>query len=240
MWEDSEAVDMALAADILAKFLEETVAAQKGGLVTFSVPKIFKWYANAPASELLTERVKYYIRRYVEKLHKRGALGKVGRSFALSPDSPLWTATKAGLTRVYLANALMIPELPPDLETEAARKRRLRALVEQAKRAGIDDKWISRACSLLASGKGEDAEVRSKVAQIVEEVEGELKARARRWREEGLNYAEVQSLYSRLLHAVELLIERYDREAAERLCEALTRIQAVVEAVMAIALGLDI
>jgi len=180
--------------------------------------------------ELLTERVKRYIRRYVEELHKMGVLGRWGRSFVLTSDSPLWAAAKAGRVRVYLSNVLGVPELPPDAERELLWKRRLKALVETARRAGVDKLWTSNVCLILSlSADGEDADVRSRVAQIVEEVEGELKEKARRWCEEGLDFAEVQSLYSRLVDAAELLAQRFDREAARRIYSAFAQIEKTVE-----------
>jgi len=229
MWEDSAVVDMALAVDVLAEFFEEAVAAQKGNLTSFNLSKIDKWYVRK-MPELLTERVRRYMRRYVEELHKMGVLGRRGRSSVLTSDSLLWAAAKAGRARVYLSNVLGVPELPPDAEREVLWKRRLKALVEMARKTGVDKVWTSKVCLILSwSADGENADVRSRVAQIVEEVEGELKGKARRWCEEGLDFAEAQSLYLRLGDAVELLAQRFDREAARRVCRAFAQIERAVE-----------
>jgi len=60
------------------------------------------------------------------------------------------------------------------------------------------------------------------VAKIVEEVVGEFRRRVEQWRVEGFDYeGDVWPLYERLLAAVELLAQRPDEAAAQRLCDAL-------------------
>jgi len=111
------------------------------------------------------------------------------------------------------------------------RLRRLRQLIEAAKRTKtMDFEWVAEACRLLLRSGGVDEEARAKVARIVEEVAGEFRRNVGKWRDGGFDYlGDVWPLYERLLAAVELLAERPDREAAQRLCDALMRIKVEVE-----------
>jgi len=104
-------------------------------------------------------------------------------------------------------------------------------LVEAARRTKtMDFEWVAETCRRLMRRGGVDEEARAEVAKIVEEVEGEFRRRVSKWREEGFDYeGEVWLLYERLLAAVELLAERPDRVAAQRLCDVLRRIKVEVE-----------
>jgi len=110
---------------------------------------------------------------------------------------------------------------------------RLWELVEAARRTKtMDFEWVAEAIRRLLRRSGVDEEARSMVAKIVEEVVGEFRRSVGRWRDEGFDYlGEVWSLYERLLAAVELLAERPDKAAAQRLCETLRRIKVEVEEV---------
>jgi len=107
----------------------------------------------------------------------------------------------------------------------------LRELVEAARRTKtMDLEWVAEVCRRLLRRGGVDEEARSAVAKVVEEVEGEFRRRVGKWRVDGFDYLEdVWPLYERLLAAVELLAERPDKEAAQRLCDALKRIKVEVE-----------
>jgi len=104
-------------------------------------------------------------------------------------------------------------------------------LIEAARRTKtMDFEWTAETCYWLQRGEGVDEEARAEVARIVEEVAGEFRRKVEQWRVEGFDYeGEVWPLYERLLAAVELLAERPDREAAQRLCETLRRIKVEVE-----------
>jgi len=93
----------------------------------------------------------------------------------------------------------------------------------------MDFEWVAEVCRLFLRSGGVDEEARAEVAKIVEEVVGEFRRRVEQWRAEGFDYEEVWPLYERLLAAVELLAERPDREATQRLCDALMRIKVEVE-----------
>jgi len=111
------------------------------------------------------------------------------------------------------------------------REKKLKQLIEAARwTKAMDFEWTEETCRLLQKGEGVDEEARAKALEIVEEVEEEFTRRVGEWREEGFDYLEdVWPLYERLLAAVELLAERPDREAAQRLCDALRRIKVEVE-----------
>jgi len=111
------------------------------------------------------------------------------------------------------------------------RERELKRLVEATRRTKtMDFEWTEETCHWLQKGEGVDEEARAKAFEIVEEVEEEFRQRVEQWREEGFDYLEdVWPLYERLLAAVELLAERPDRAAAQRLCDALRRIKVEVE-----------
>jgi len=111
------------------------------------------------------------------------------------------------------------------------REKKLRQLIEAARRTKtMDFEWTTEACYWLQRSGGVDEEAREKVAEIVEEVEGEFRRKVEQWRDGGFDYeGEVWPLYERLLAAVELLAERPDREAAQRLCDVLMRIKVEVE-----------
>jgi len=104
-------------------------------------------------------------------------------------------------------------------------------LIEAAKRTKtMDFEWTAEACYWLQRGGGVDEEARSMAAKIVEEVEEEFRRRVEQWRAVSFDYEEdVWPLYERLLAAIELLAERPDREATQRLCDALKRIKVEVE-----------
>jgi len=110
------------------------------------------------------------------------------------------------------------------------RVRELKQLIEAARRTKtMDFEWTAETCRLLQKGGGVDEEARAKVTKIVEEVEGEFRRRADKWRAVGFDYEEVWPLYERLLAAVELLAERPDKAAAQRLCDTLRAIKVEVE-----------
>jgi len=111
-------------------------------------------------------------------------------------------------------------------------ERELKRLIEAARRTkAMDFEWAAEACRWLLRG-GVDEEARTEVARIVEEVVGEFKRKVEQWRVEGFDYlGDVWPLYERLLAAVELLAERPDKVAAQRLCDALMRIKVEVEEV---------
>jgi len=113
------------------------------------------------------------------------------------------------------------------------RERELKRLIEAARRTKtMDFEWTAETCRLLQKGGGVDEEARAKVTKIVEEVEGEFRRRVGKWREEGFDYeGDVWPLYERLLAAVELLAQRPDREAAQRLCDALKAMKMEVEGI---------
>jgi len=111
------------------------------------------------------------------------------------------------------------------------RERELKRLIEAARRTKtMDFEWTAETCYWLRRGEGVDEEARAEAARIVEEVVGEFRRRVEQWRAVGFDYEEeVWPLYERLLAAVELLAERPDREAAQRLCDALRAIKVEVE-----------
>jgi len=111
------------------------------------------------------------------------------------------------------------------------RERELKQLIEAARRTKtMDFEWTTETCYWLQRSGGVDEEARTEVAKIVEGVVEEFRRRVGKWREEGFDYlGEVWPLYERLLAAVELLAERPDREAAQRLCETLRAIKVEVE-----------
>jgi len=111
------------------------------------------------------------------------------------------------------------------------RERELKRLIEAARRTKtMDFEWTAETCRLLQKGGGVDEEARAKVTKIVEEVEGEFRRSVGRWRAQGFDYLEdVWPLYERLLAAIELLAQRPDKAAAQRLCETLMRIKVEVE-----------
>jgi len=113
------------------------------------------------------------------------------------------------------------------------RRRRLKALIELAKRTrSVDGEWIAKVCHLLAEECTEERErVRALVLKAAEEVERELDAKIQQWHKEWPEHSEVWALYSRLIRAVELLMELPDRTAAVRLCDALKRVRSAVESV---------
>jgi len=104
-------------------------------------------------------------------------------------------------------------------------KRVLKYLIESARRnKTVDLEWITEACRRLLRRSGADEEARSMVVKIVEEVEEEFRQRVDKWRAEGFDYLdELWPLYDRLLTAVELLVERPDKVAAQRLCHTLRK-----------------
>jgi len=105
-------------------------------------------------------------------------------------------------------------------------KRILKRLVESAKRTKtVDFEWIAEACYWLLRSGGVDEEARAEVAKIVNEVEEEFRRRVEQWRVEGFDYLEeLWTLYERLLAVAELLAERPDKIAAQRLCHTLRKI----------------
>jgi len=110
------------------------------------------------------------------------------------------------------------------------RKRILRYLIESAKRTKtVDFEWTAEVCYwLLRSNKTDDG-VRA-IVEIVEEVEKEFKRKVDVWRAEGFDYeAELWPLYERLLAAVELLAQRPDKVAAQRLCDVLKKMKLEAE-----------
>jgi len=111
------------------------------------------------------------------------------------------------------------------------RLRKLRQLIEAARLTKtMDFEWVAEVCSLLLRSGGVDEEARSMVAEIVEEVVEEFRLSVGRWRDGGFDYeGEVWPLYERLLAAVELLAQRPDKAAAQRLCDALRAIKVGVE-----------
>jgi len=111
------------------------------------------------------------------------------------------------------------------------REKKLRQLIEAAKRTKtMDFEWTAETCRLLQKGEGVDEEARAEALEIVEEVEKEFRRRVGEWRVEGFDYLEdVWPLYERLLAAVELLTQRPDQEAAQRLCDALKAMKMEVE-----------
>jgi len=111
------------------------------------------------------------------------------------------------------------------------RERELKRLIDAARKTKtMDFEWTTEACYWLQRSGGVDEEARIEVAKIVEEVEGEFRRRVGKWRAEGFDYLEeVWPLYERLLAAVELLAQRPDKAAAQRLCDALRAIKVEVE-----------
>jgi len=111
------------------------------------------------------------------------------------------------------------------------RLRRLRQLIEAARRTKtMDFEWTAETCYWLMRNGGADEEARREALKIVEEVVGEFRRSVGRWRAVGFDYEEeVWPLYERLLAAVELLAQRPDKAAAQRLCDALRAIKAEVE-----------
>jgi len=111
------------------------------------------------------------------------------------------------------------------------RERELKRLIEAAKRTKtMDFEWVAEVCRLLLRSGGVDEGARREALKIVEEVVGEFRRSVGRWRAQGFDYeGEVWPLYERLLAAVELLAQRPDQEAAQRLCDALKRIKVEVE-----------
>jgi len=84
--------------------------------------------------------------------------------------------------------------------------------------------WITEVCHRLLRNGRVDEEARSMAVKIIEEVEGEFRRRVEQWRAEGFDYLEeLWPLYDRLLTAVELLAEKPDRAAAQRLCHTLRK-----------------
>jgi len=219
--------DLILATDILAEYIESAVGSAKGGVVTFDATKIYRWCVQRGFAELLAGEVKRQIKKYLDALCKAGALRKEGRRYALTSDSPLWQVAIRGLARVHLSNILSVPELPPGEEESVVRKRQLKALVELAKRVkSVDDAWISKICRLLAQEcTGERMRTRLIVLRTVEGVERELGLRIQQWRGGWPEHSEVWAMYSRLIGAIELLMEAPDKVAAERLCVALERVR---------------
>jgi len=108
---------------------------------------------------------------------------------------------------------------------------RLWELVEAARRTKtMDFEWVAEVCRLLLRSGGVDEGARSMVAEIVEEVVEEFRRKVEQRRDGGFDYEEdVWPLYERLLAAVELLAERPDEAAAQRLCDALRAIKVEVE-----------
>jgi len=107
---------------------------------------------------------------------------------------------------------------------------RLRELVEAARRTKtMDFEWAAEACRRLLRSGGVDEGARREALKIVEEVVGSLNAKL----SSGAPWAltTVWPLYERLLAAVELLAERPDREAAQRLCDALKAMKVELEEV---------
>ena len=103
-------------------------------------------------------------------------------------------------------------------------------MIEAAKRTKtMDFEWVAEVCRLLLRSGGVDEGARREALKIVEEVVEEFRRSVDRWREEGFDYEEVWPLYERLLAAVELLAERPDKAAAQRLCETLRAIKVEVE-----------
>jgi len=111
------------------------------------------------------------------------------------------------------------------------RERELKRLVEAARRTKtMDFEWAAETCYWLLRSGEVDKGARREALKVVEEVVGEFKRRVEQWRAVGFDYlGDVWPLYERLLAAVELLAERPDREAAQRLCDALRRIKVEVE-----------
>jgi len=110
-------------------------------------------------------------------------------------------------------------------------ERELKRLVEAARRTkNMDFEWTAEACYWLQRGEGVDEEARGEALKIVEEVEEEFRRSVGRWRAVGFDYeGEVWPMYEKLLEAVELLAQRPDRIAAQRLCDALMRMKVEVE-----------
>jgi len=111
------------------------------------------------------------------------------------------------------------------------RERELKRLIEAARRTKtMDFEWVAEVCRRLLRRGGVDEEARREALKIVGEVVEEFRRRVGKWREEGFDYeGEVWPLYERLLAAVELLADRPDKAAAQRLCDALMRIKVEVE-----------
>jgi len=114
------------------------------------------------------------------------------------------------------------------------RERELKRLIDAARRTKtMDFEWTAEVCYWLLRSGGVDEEAREKVEEIVEEVEGEFRRSVGRWRDGGFDYeGEVWPMYEKLLEAVELLAQRPDRIAAQRLCDALMRMKVEVEEIV--------
>jgi len=113
------------------------------------------------------------------------------------------------------------------------KRKRIEYLIESAKRTKtMDFEWTAEVCYwLLRSGKTDEG-VRAKVVEIVEEVEKEFRRKVDVWRVEGFDYeTELWPLYERLLAAVELLAQRPDKVAAQRLCDVLKKMKLEAEEV---------
>jgi len=223
--------DLILAADILAEYVEHVVRSAKGRMITFNASKIYNWCAQRGVAELLTGETVRQIKRCLYALYRAGALRKEGGNYVIASDSPLWEQAIRGLARVYLANVLSVPEFPPGERESVMRRKQLKTLIELAKRTrSVDGAWIAKVCRLLAEECTEERpQVRSVVLRAVEGVERELDAKIQQWRSGWPGHSEVWELYSRLIRAVELLMELPDRVAAARLCEALKRVRGAAE-----------
>jgi len=106
------------------------------------------------------------------------------------------------------------------------KRKRIKYLIESAKRTKtVDSEWISEVCYWLLRNNKTDEGTRTKVVEIIEGVEEEFRRKVELWRSEGFDYLEeLWPLYERLIAVVELLAERPDREAAQRLCQTLGEI----------------
>jgi len=226
--------DLILAVDILAEYVEHVVKRAKGRVVTFSAQKIYNWCMQKDIAELLTDETRRQIKRYLYVLYRVGALKREGSDYVLTSDSPLWEYALRGLARVYLANTLSVPEFPPGEGETIMRKRQLKALIELAKRTrSVGGEWISKVCRLLAEECTEEKpQVRLVVLRAVEGIERELDAKIQQWRSEWPRHSELWELYSRLIRAVELLMELPDRDAAARLCEAFKRVKSAIDSTL--------
>jgi len=111
------------------------------------------------------------------------------------------------------------------------REKKLKQLIEAARRTKtMDFEWTAETCYWLIRNGGVDEEARRETLKIVEEVVEEFRRSVGKWRAEGFDYEEeVWPLYERLLAAIELLAQRPDEAAAQRLCDTLKAMKMEVE-----------